>query len=76
MVATISGRRPAVTCEQVAVALRWCGVPEGTVSVHVFALEDFLVVCESLELRDHIATMSAMLVAGASLSFRPWNRQA
>ncbi|KAK1563958.1 hypothetical protein QYE76_007795 [Lolium multiflorum] len=46
MVASIGGRRPAVSCEQVLVALRWRGVPEGTVSVHAFAPEDFLVVFE------------------------------
>jgi hypothetical protein len=76
LVATVGGRRPAVTCEQVTAALRWRGVPEGTVSVHAFAPEDFLVVCESLELREHVAAMPAVLVAGAPLSFRPWNRQA
>ncbi|KAK1663482.1 hypothetical protein QYE76_051641 [Lolium multiflorum] len=76
LVATVGGRRPAVTCEQVAAALRWRGVPEGTVSVHAFAPEDFLVVCETLELREHVAAMPAVLVAGAPLSFRPWNRQA
>jgi hypothetical protein len=65
-----------VSCEQLAAVLRWRGVPEGTLSVHVFTLEDFLVVCESLELRDHIAAMPAVLVAEAPLSFRPWNRQA
>jgi hypothetical protein len=51
-------------------------VLEGTVSVHAFAPEDFLVVCETLELREHVAAMPAVLVAGAPLSFRPWNRQA
>ncbi|KAK1694840.1 hypothetical protein QYE76_011537 [Lolium multiflorum] len=76
MVATVGGQRPGVSCEQVEAALRWRGVPEGTFSVHVFAPEDFLIVCESLELRDHIAAMPAVLVAGAPLSLRPWNRQA
>ncbi|KAK1698010.1 hypothetical protein QYE76_014707 [Lolium multiflorum] len=33
--------------------------------------------CEqSKELRDHVAAMSSVLVAGAPLLFRPWNRQA
>jgi hypothetical protein len=47
MVASVEGRRPAVSCEQVMVELRCRGVPEGTVSVHMFAPEDFLVVFES-----------------------------
>jgi hypothetical protein len=51
-------------------------VPEGTVSVHAYAPEDFLVVFESEELRNHVAGMPPVLVAGAPLSFRPWNRQA
>ncbi|KAK1649160.1 hypothetical protein QYE76_066965 [Lolium multiflorum] len=76
MVASVEGRRPAVSCEEVTVALRWRGVPEGTVSVHVFAPEDFLVVFESEELRVHVAGMPPVLVAGAPLSFRPWNHQA
>jgi hypothetical protein len=76
MVATVGGRRPAVSCEQVLAALRWRGVPEDTVSVHCFAPEDFLVVFESRELRDHVTAMPPVLVAGAPLSFRPWNRQA
>ncbi|KAK1616776.1 hypothetical protein QYE76_022293 [Lolium multiflorum] len=76
MVATVGGRRPAVTCEQVLAALRWRGVPEGTVSCHTLAPESFLVVFESRELRDHVAAMPAVLVAGAPLLFRPWNRQA
>jgi hypothetical protein len=41
MVATVGGRRPAVVCDQVLAALKWRGVPEGTVSVHAFAPEDF-----------------------------------
>ncbi|KAK1670775.1 hypothetical protein QYE76_058934 [Lolium multiflorum] len=76
LVATVGGTRPVVTCEQVAAALRWRGVPEGTVSCHTLAPESFLVVFESRELRDHVATMPAVLVAGAPLLFRPWNRQA
>ncbi|KAK1686447.1 hypothetical protein QYE76_047295 [Lolium multiflorum] len=76
MVASVGGRRPAVSCEQVAAALRWRGVPEGAVSAHTFAPEDFLVVFESEELRNHVVGMSPVLVAGAPLSFRQWNRQA
>jgi hypothetical protein len=50
MVAIVRGRRPSVTSEQVLAALRWRGVPEGTVSVHGYAPEDFLLVFESKEL--------------------------
>jgi uncharacterized membrane protein YgcG len=76
MVTTVGGRRPAVVCDQVLAALKWRGVQEDTVSVHAFSPEDFLVVFESRELRDHVAAMPPVLVAGAPLSFRPWNRQA
>jgi hypothetical protein len=76
MVSSIGGRRPVVSCEQVLAALRWRGVPEGTVSVHAFAPEDFLVVFESEELRNHVAGLPPVLVAGAPLSLRPWNHQA
>ncbi|KAK1608074.1 hypothetical protein QYE76_031747 [Lolium multiflorum] len=76
LAASVGGRRPVVSCEQVAAALRWRGVPEGAVSVHSFAPEDFLVICESEELRSHVAGMPSVLVAGAPLSFRQWNRQA
>jgi hypothetical protein len=76
MVSTVGGRRPAVTCEKVLAALRWRGVPVGTVSCHTFAPESFLVVFESRELRDHVAAIPAVVVAGAPPSFRPWNRQA
>ncbi|KAK1692608.1 hypothetical protein QYE76_009305 [Lolium multiflorum] len=76
MVATVGGRRPAVSSEQVLGALRWRGVPEGTVSCHTLAPKSFLVVCESRELRDHVTAMPTVLVAGAPLLFRPWNRQA
>jgi hypothetical protein len=51
-------------------------VPEGVVSVHAFAPEDFLVVFASGELRNHVAVMPPVLVACAPLSFRPWKRQA
>jgi hypothetical protein len=60
----------------VAAALRWRGVPEGTVSVHAFAPEDFLIVFESEELHNHVAGMPSVLVADATLSFRQWNWQA
>jgi hypothetical protein len=40
------------------------------------APEDFLVVLESAELRRHVAGLPSVLVAGAPLVFRPWNRQA
>ncbi|KAK1667747.1 hypothetical protein QYE76_055906 [Lolium multiflorum] len=76
MVVTVGGRRPAVSSEQVVAALRWCGVPDGAVSVHSFAPEDFIAVFASIELRDHVAAMPPVLVAGAPLTFRPWNRQA
>jgi hypothetical protein len=76
MVATVGGSRLVVSGEQVLAALRWRGVPEGAVSVHSFAPEDFLIVFGSRELRDHVAAMPAVLVAGAPLSFRPWNHQA
>ncbi|KAK1620264.1 hypothetical protein QYE76_025781 [Lolium multiflorum] len=69
LVASVGGRRPVVSCEQVAAALRWRGVPEGAVSVHSFAPEDFLVICESEELRSHVAGMPSVLVAGAPPSF-------
>ncbi|KAK1645617.1 hypothetical protein QYE76_063422 [Lolium multiflorum] len=76
MVASVGGRRPAVTCEQVLAALKWRGVPEGAVSVHAYAPEDFLVIFATAELRDHVASRPPVLVAGAPLSWRPWNRQA
>ncbi|KAK1602908.1 hypothetical protein QYE76_017457 [Lolium multiflorum] len=76
LVASVGGRRPAVSCEQVAAALRWRGVPVGAVSVHSFAPEDFLLVFESKEIRDHVAGMPPVLVAGAPLSLKLWNRQA
>ncbi|KAK1653228.1 hypothetical protein QYE76_071033 [Lolium multiflorum] len=76
MVASVGGRRPAVSSEQVAVALRWRGVPAAVFSVHAHAPEDFLIVLESAELRRHVATLPSVLVAGAPLVLRPWNRQA
>jgi hypothetical protein len=75
MVATVGGRRPAVSCEQAAAVLGWSGVPEGMISVHDFAPEDLLVIFESSELRNHVASMPPVQFAGAPLSFRPWNRQ-
>jgi hypothetical protein len=65
-----------VTAAHVEAALRWRGVLEGVISVHVFAPEDFIAVFASSELRDHVAAMPSVLVAGAPLSFRLWNRQA
>jgi hypothetical protein len=44
--------------------------------VHVHAPEDFLIVFESAELRRHVAALPSVLVAGAPLVLRPWNRQA
>ncbi|KAK1699185.1 hypothetical protein QYE76_015882 [Lolium multiflorum] len=76
MVVTVGGKRPVVSAVQVEAALRWRGVPKGVVSIHDFAPEDFIVVFASSELRDHVAAMPPVLVAGAPLSFRPWNRQA
>ncbi|KAK1664022.1 hypothetical protein QYE76_052181 [Lolium multiflorum] len=76
MVASVGGRRPAVSCAQVVAALRWRGVPENAMSVHSFAPEDFLVIFASEELRNHVTSRSPVLVAGAPLSWRPWNRQA
>jgi hypothetical protein len=76
MVASVGGRRPVVTCEQVFAALKWRGVSESAMSVHVFSPEDFLVVFASEELRNHVASRPPVLVAGAPLSCRPWNRQA
>ncbi|KAK1605412.1 hypothetical protein QYE76_029085 [Lolium multiflorum] len=75
-VVSVGGRRPAVSCAQVVAAMAWRGVPAGSVSVHCFAPEDFIAVFESEELRRHVASMPAILVAGAPLLFRPWNRQA
>jgi hypothetical protein len=75
MVASVGGRRPAVSAEQLAAALRWRGIPATTFSVHTFAPEDFLVVLESEELRRHAAGLPTMLVAGAPMVLRPWNRQ-
>ncbi|KAK1570078.1 hypothetical protein QYE76_056718 [Lolium multiflorum] len=49
MVASVGGRRPAVSAEQVAAALRWRGIPATAFSVHAHAPEDFLVVLESAE---------------------------
>jgi hypothetical protein len=82
MVATIGGCRPAVSAEQVLAALRWRGVPEGAVSVHSFAPEDFLVVFGSVELCDHVAAMPAVLVpvrrcrfgSGTARRMRGWCR--
>jgi hypothetical protein len=71
MMATVGGRRPAVSCEQVTVTFRWRGVPEGAVSVHAYVPEDFLVVFASSELRNHVTPMPPVLVTGAPLSFRP-----
>ncbi|KAK1626853.1 hypothetical protein QYE76_001168 [Lolium multiflorum] len=76
MVASVGGRRPAVSTEQVAAALRWRGITASAFSVHLHAPEDFLVVLESAELRRHVAGLPSVLVAGAPLVFRPWNRQA
>jgi hypothetical protein len=76
MVASVGGRRPAVSAEQVAAALRWRGIPATAFSVHAHAPEDFLVVLESAELRRHVAALPSVLVAGAPLVLRPWNRQA
>ncbi|KAK1627677.1 hypothetical protein QYE76_001992 [Lolium multiflorum] len=75
MVASVGGRRPTVSCEQVSVALKWRGIPASSFSVHAHAPEDFLVVLESAELRRHVSAMPPVLVAGAPLVFRPWNRQ-
>ncbi|KAK1604374.1 hypothetical protein QYE76_028047 [Lolium multiflorum] len=75
-VVSVGGRRPAVTCAQVVAAMAWRGVPASSVSVHCFSPEDFIAVFESEELRRHVASMPAILVAGAPLLFRPWNRQA
>jgi hypothetical protein len=75
MVASVGGRRLTVSCEQVSAVLRWRGIPEGAFSVHRFAPEDFLVIFASRELRNHVAGLPPVLVAGAPLSFRPWNRQ-
>jgi hypothetical protein len=76
MVASVGGRRPAVSAEQVAAALRWRGIPATAFSVHAHAPEDFLIVLESAELRRHVAALPSVLVAGAPLVLRPWNRQA
>jgi hypothetical protein len=75
MVASVGGRRPAVSCEQVSTALKWRGIPEGAFSVHRSAPEDFLAVFSSGELRNHVASLTSVLVAGAPLAFRLWNRQ-
>ncbi|KAK1664221.1 hypothetical protein QYE76_052380 [Lolium multiflorum] len=75
MVASVRGRMPAVSSEQVAAALRWHGIPATAFSVHAHAPEDFLVVFESAELRRHVAALPSVLVAGAPLILRPWNRQ-
>jgi hypothetical protein len=55
--------------------MRWRGVPATSFSVHSYAPEDFLIVLESAELRRHVAALPSVLVAGAPLTFRPWNRQ-
>jgi hypothetical protein len=44
-------------------------------SVHSYAPGDFLVVFASEELRNHVAALPPVLVAGAPLVFRPCNRQ-
>jgi hypothetical protein len=75
MVASVGGRRPAVSSEQVSAALRWRGIPATSFSVHAHAPEDFLIVLESAELRRHVAALPSVLVAGAPLILRPWNRQ-
>jgi hypothetical protein len=75
MVASVGGRRSAVTPEQVAAAMRWRGVPATSFSVHAYAPEDFLIVLESAELRRHVAALPSILVAGAPLAFWPWNCQ-
>jgi hypothetical protein len=75
MVASVGGRRPAVSTEQVAAALRWRGIPATVFSVHSHAPEDFLIVLESAELRRHVAGLPSVLVAGTPLVLRPWNRQ-
>ncbi|KAK1695761.1 hypothetical protein QYE76_012458 [Lolium multiflorum] len=63
MVASVGGRRPAVSAEQVSAALRWRGMPAAAFSVHTHAPDDFLIVFESVELRRHVAALPYVLVA-------------
>ncbi|KAK1663152.1 hypothetical protein QYE76_051311 [Lolium multiflorum] len=75
MVAYIGGNRPSVSCEQVSVALAAVGVPASAASVHLFAPEDFLVVFSSAEHRNRVAALPELVIEGAPLFFRQWNRQ-
>ncbi|CAM0910687.1 unnamed protein product [Alopecurus aequalis] len=77
MVAYVGGCRPAVEKKLVLEALAVkAGVPEDAVSVHEYALEDFLVVFGSEECRNRVAAMPFIEHKGISLFFRQWTRQA
>jgi hypothetical protein len=55
---------------------RQLGLPREGFSVHPYFPQDFLVVCASAELRNHISSNPEVEFAGARLFFRKWNRQA
>jgi hypothetical protein len=76
MVGYIGGNRPAVSCTKVHEALATVNIPEGEVSVHEYAPEDFLVVFAKAEHRNKVASFPSITHGGFCLFFRNWNRQA
>jgi hypothetical protein len=75
MVPYVGGNRPAVSCDQVSVALASVGVLASAASVHLFAPEDFLVVFSRSEFRNRVTARPELFIAGAPLFFKQWNRQ-
>jgi hypothetical protein len=51
------------------------GVPVNAATVHLYALEDFLVIFASIEHKNKVASLPGINHGGFSLFFRQWTRQ-
>ncbi|XP_045083859.1 uncharacterized protein [Aegilops tauschii subsp. strangulata] len=77
VVVSIVGNRPAVDLASAAKALHAAfDVGPASMSIRAFFPEDFLVLCDSIHLRQRMADRGRADDPGFSLSLRPWIRQA
>ncbi|KAK1647756.1 hypothetical protein QYE76_065561 [Lolium multiflorum] len=73
---TVVGPRVEVTPEVAAAEIRaQLNLPPNAFSVHAFEAADFLLLCESMEVRDWLLHAESIGCPQFSLLFEPWSRQ-
>jgi hypothetical protein len=72
---TVVGPRVEVTPELAAAEVRaQLNLPQNAFSIHAFEAADFLLLCESTEVRDWLLHAESVGCPQFSLHFEPWSR--